>query len=76
MPNGNELKAARALAGLRAGQLATLAKLDSSTLSRLEGFGRKTVRGHTDTIAAITKVLMQHGIEITPGCVRLVKVRR
>lgn len=76
MPTGNELKSARALAGLRTGQLAILAKVDNSTLSRLEGFGRKQVRGHTDTINGIIKVLTQHGVEITAGCVRLVKPRR
>ena len=76
VPTGNELKAARALAGLRTGQVATLAKVDASTLSRFEGFGHKTVRGHSDTITKITKLLTARGVEITPGCVRLVKVRR
>jgi transcriptional regulator with XRE-family HTH domain len=76
LPTGNELKAARALAGLRTGEVATLAKVDNSTLSRLEGFGPHTVRGHSVTIAKIIKVLTQHGVEITPNCVRLLKTRR
>lgn len=76
LPTGNILKAARALAGLRSGQLAKLAKVDPSTLSRLEGYGNKPVRGQAPTVDAIVSQLRAHGVEITENGVELVKKPR
>lgn len=64
LPTGNLLKAARALAGLKATELAALADIDQSTISRMESFGRKTVGGHAGTIDAVLKALAAKGVEI------------
>ena len=73
LPTGNILRAARGLAGLRRGELAKLAKIDPSTVSRLEAFGDKTVRGQAPTVDAIVSHLRVRGIEIHDDGVRLVK---
>jgi transcriptional regulator with XRE-family HTH domain len=73
LPTGNMLKAARALAGLRAAQLATLAKIDASTVSRLEGSGHRAVRGQAGTVDAVIRVLKTRGVEITEDGVRLTR---
>jgi transcriptional regulator with XRE-family HTH domain len=75
LPTGNMLRAARALAGLRAAELAKLARIDQSTISRMETFGRKTVGGHAGTVDAVVKALAQHGVEITEDGVKLAKKR-
>jgi hypothetical protein len=72
LPTGNLLKAGRALAGLRSGQLARLAEIDPSTLSRLEAFGSKPVRGQAPNIDAIISQLKARGVEITEDGVRLI----
>jgi transcriptional regulator with XRE-family HTH domain len=76
LPTGNMMRAARALAGLKAAELAKLAGVDQSTISRLETFGRKTVAGHAGTVEAVVRVLRSRGVEITEdGGVRPVKRR-
>lgn len=78
LPTGNLLRAARALAGLKAVELAALADIDQSTISRMENFGRKTVGGHAGTIDAVIHALAQRGVEIVGNdTVRLTrKLRR
>jgi transcriptional regulator with XRE-family HTH domain len=76
LPTGNMLKAARALAGLRAAQLATLAKIDASTVSRLEASGHRAVRGQVGTVDAVTRVLKARGVEITEDGVRFTRKPR
>ena len=73
LPSGNILRAARALAGLKSGKLAALAKIDASTLSRMEATGRKPVRGHAGTFDAVIRALKAHGVQIEDDDVRLVK---
>ena len=70
------LRAARALAGLKASQLANMAGIDASTVSRLEGSGRKRVGGHAETVDRVVRTLAQRGVEITDDGVRLRKPRR
>ena len=76
MPSGNMLKAARALAGLRAAQLATLAKIDASTVSRLEVSGHRAVRGQAGTVDAVIRLLKARGVEITEDGVKLTRKPR
>jgi transcriptional regulator with XRE-family HTH domain len=73
LPTGNILRAARALAGLKAAELAKLADIDQSTISRMETFGRTTVGGHAGTVDAVVKALAHRGVEITEDGVRLIK---
>ena len=77
LPTGHILRAARALAGLKAAELAKLAGVDQSTISRMETFGRKTVGGHAGTVDAVVKALAQRGVEIVgDDTVRLTKRSR
>jgi transcriptional regulator with XRE-family HTH domain len=71
MPFGNQLKAARVLAGLEQTQLAKEAQINASTLSRMEGTGTKTVRGHAGNVQRVLDALASHGVEITDA-VRIV----
>jgi transcriptional regulator with XRE-family HTH domain len=77
LPTGNLLRAARALAGLKAGELAKLAKIDASTVSRLESAGAGRVRGQAQTIDDVVQALKSRGVEISETGVNLVgKPRR
>jgi transcriptional regulator with XRE-family HTH domain len=76
LPTGNMLKAARALAGLKATQLATLAKIDASTISRLESARHKSVRGQAQTVDAVVRALLHRGVRITDEGIMFVKPRR
>jgi transcriptional regulator with XRE-family HTH domain len=64
LPTGNQLKAARALAGLKGTELARLAKVDASTLSRLESARAKNVRGMAKTVDAVVQALNRKGVRI------------
>ena len=61
LPSGNILRAARALAGLTAVELAALADVDQSTISRMESTGVKPVRGQVGTVDAVTRALEAQG---------------
>ena len=76
LPSGNLLRAGRALAGLKASELAKLAGLDPSTISRLENAGSRSVRGQAQTVDAVVQALAHKGIEISADGVRLIKGRR
>jgi transcriptional regulator with XRE-family HTH domain len=73
LQTGNTLKAARALAGLKSAELAALAKVDPTTISRLESSKHKPVRGYAATVDAVREVLRKHGVEYDEGGVYLVK---
>jgi transcriptional regulator with XRE-family HTH domain len=73
LPTGNLLRAARALAGLKAGQLADLAGVDASTISRLESAGTGRVRGQAQTVDDVTRALKAKGVEIFETGVRLIE---
>lgn len=73
LPTGNMMRAARALAGLTSVELARLAGIDQSTISRMEMFGRKTVGGHAGTVDSVMKALREKGVEITDDGVRLTR---
>jgi transcriptional regulator with XRE-family HTH domain len=72
LPTGNMLRAARSLAGLKAQELAKLAGIDASTISRLESRGRKTVGGQATTVDAVRRALLSRGVEIVDDGVRLI----
>ena len=76
MPTGNILRAARALAGLTSVELAALAKIDASTISRMESSGIKPVGGLAETVDRVTRALEAKGVAIEPDCVRLVRKPR
>jgi hypothetical protein len=60
------------LAGLEQAELAKEAKINASTLSRMEGTGAKTVRGHAGNIQRVIDALARHGVEITDDAIRLI----
>jgi len=72
LTTGNQLKAARALAGLSQTQLATRAGLNVTTISAMEGKGVATLGSGLDTIKAVMDALGEAGVELTnhgqPGC--------
>jgi transcriptional regulator with XRE-family HTH domain len=67
------LRAARALAGLTAGQLAKLAEIDASTISRLEGARRNEVGGQAMTVDRVVGALLKKGVQITDDGVFFVR---
>jgi transcriptional regulator with XRE-family HTH domain len=73
LPTGNILKAARALAGLKSAGLAKLAKVDPTTISRLESSGAKPVSGYAATVDAVKEALKNRGVEYDEGSVWLTK---
>jgi transcriptional regulator with XRE-family HTH domain len=75
MPTGNMIKAARALAGLTARELATKAQIDPSSLSRLERSGSTAVSGRV--LKAVIDALRAAHVEIESDTVlRLLKKPR
>ena len=73
LPTGNMLKAARALAGLTRAQLAAMAEIDVSTISRMESAGPSSVGSHARTVELVIRALRARGAEITDDGVRLMK---
>jgi hypothetical protein len=67
------LKSARALAGLEQRQVAARARVDATTLYRMEACGSKPVRGHAGNVESVVEVLRKAGVEITDDGVRLIK---
>jgi transcriptional regulator with XRE-family HTH domain len=72
LTTGNQLKAARALAGLSQSQLATESGLNVTTISAMEGKGAGTLGSGLDTIKAVMDALDAAGVEVLnhgrPGC--------
>ena len=66
--------AARALAGLEQRQVAAKAKINPTTLHRLEGSEDKPTRGHAGNVERVIEVLRKAGVEMTqdPRGVRLI----
>lgn len=60
--SGNQLRAARALAGLDQKQLADLADVGINTVRNLEAAGAANVRGRTETLDAIVAALKSAGV--------------
>ena len=64
LTTGNQLKAARALAGLDQATLAGMAGLSPNTISAMEKRGAETLTSGLDTIQAIMRALDASGIEL------------
>jgi transcriptional regulator with XRE-family HTH domain len=69
------LKAARALAGLTSVELARLANIDASTISRMETSGARPVRGEAGSVDSVVRALEARGVVIEADGVRLRKPR-
>ncbi|MBN9345021.1 MAG: helix-turn-helix transcriptional regulator [Devosia sp.] len=63
LTTGNQLKAARALAGLDQGDVAKRAGISTNTISAMEKRGAETLTSGLDTIKAVMTVLEAEGIE-------------
>jgi ribosome-binding protein aMBF1 (putative translation factor) len=74
LPTGRQLRAARALAGLEQRQVAAKAKINPTTLHRMEASEDKPTRGHAGNVEAVVEVLRKAGVEMTnePRGVRLI----
>ena len=64
LTTGNQLKAARALAGISQAQLAKAAEINVTTISAMEGKGAATLGSGLDTIKAVMDALEAAGIEL------------
>jgi hypothetical protein len=64
LTTGNQLTAARALAGISQAQLAKAASINVTTISAMEGKGATTLGSGLDTIRAVMNVLEAAGIEL------------
>jgi transcriptional regulator with XRE-family HTH domain len=64
LTTGNQLKAARALAGLDQIALAELANISPNTISAMEKRGAETLTSGLDTIKAVMDALEAAGVEI------------
>jgi transcriptional regulator with XRE-family HTH domain len=63
LTTGNQLKAARALAGMDQSTLAAKARLNINTVSSMEKRGSATLTSGLTTISAVMKALEAAGIE-------------
>ena len=73
MPSSAQIVAARALLGIRQKELARLAKIHHTTLSRLESAGWAVAPGFAGAIDKVVAVLEAHGVEFIELGVRLTK---
>ena len=67
--------AGRALAGLTSAELAKLAKVDASTISRMESSGAGSVHALADSLERVVRALEAKGVIIENDGVRLAKKR-
>jgi transcriptional regulator with XRE-family HTH domain len=73
LTTGNQLKAARSLAGLNQTELAKMAGVNTSTISAMESKGAKVLGSGIDTIKTVMNALDAAGVEVfddygLPGC--------
>ena len=64
LTTGNQLKAARALAGISQAELARAAEINVTTISAMEGKGAAVLGSGLDTIKAVMDALDVAGVEI------------
>ena len=74
--SGNQLKAARALAGVKQGALALAAGVNGTTISAMEAKGADTLTSGVDTVEKVRKALEAHGIEFLNGDAPGVRLRK
>jgi DNA-binding XRE family transcriptional regulator len=63
LTTGNQLKAARALAGMDQGELARRAGVNINTIGAMEKRGPETLTSGLDKIKAVMEVLEAEGVE-------------
>jgi transcriptional regulator with XRE-family HTH domain len=61
--SGNQLKAARALAGLEQRELSEASSVSINTIRNMEARGPEVVRVRLDTMDRVTEALRQAGVE-------------
>ncbi len=76
LTTGNQLKAARALAGVEQAKLAEAAKLNVNTIRNMEAAGAGPIAGRSVNVQAVQRALEAAGIEFTNGGEPGVKLRR
>jgi transcriptional regulator with XRE-family HTH domain len=76
LPTGRQIAAARTLVGLHQKDLAKLAKLDVTTINRMEGSGDKPVGGLGPNIQRVLDALAARGVEITDTGIQITGKRR
>jgi transcriptional regulator with XRE-family HTH domain len=67
LTTGSQLKAARALAGMTQTELASLARLNVSTIAEMEARAGETLRSSLETVRAVQTVLEAAGVEFLNG---------
>lgn len=75
LTTGNQLRAARALAGLTQVELAERAKLNPNTIRDMEARGEEMLRSSLGTVRAVQVALEAVGIEFLNGDSPGVRVR-
>jgi len=63
--SGNQIRAARALAGLEQRQLASASGVSVNTIRNMEARGTGRVRVRLETMGKVTAALWDHRIELT-----------
>ena len=71
--SGNQIRAARALAGIDQEGLAITAGVMPQTIGRLEASGRDPVSGRAQTLQAVLSALAAHGLAMVPGGLALIQ---
>lgn len=71
LTTGNQLKAARALAGINQGNLAKAARLNVATISAMEGKGAAELTSGIATVLAVVRALESSGVELLNNGVQL-----
>lgn len=61
---GNQIRAARSLAGMNQEELATSANVGINTIRNFEGWGDQIVRGRIDTLDALRAAFRAKGLEL------------
>lgn len=76
MITGNQLHAARVLAGLSRNEAAQLSGIDPDDLSDLEGRGRAGINGRAAALKQVMKALTRAGVEFIDSDGPGVRLRR
>ena len=76
LPSSAQIVAARALLGIGQKELARLAKIHHTTLSRLESAGWAIAPGFVSTVGKVVAVLEANGVEFIELGVRLTRKPR
>lgn len=61
---GNQIKAARALAGIEQSDLASAAKVSINTVRNMEAAGKDVVRVRLDTLIRVRDALLAKGVKL------------